>query len=96
MIQEACETTQQRVKGLNLKQWFLRLGTQCYGDLCNPGTNGPAPRVQNIRSLRNGFKDTISGLASAQPQTQLASQPPQEATECDTEEDPYESDLVLL
>jgi hypothetical protein len=97
MIQEACETTQRRAKDLNSKQWFLRLGTQYYGDLCDPGTNGRAPRVQNIRSLRNGFKDTISGLASTQqPQTPLANQPPQEATECDTEEDPYESDLVLL
>jgi hypothetical protein len=85
MIQEACETTRRRVKGLNSKQWFLRLGTQYYGELCNPGTNGHPPRVQNIRSLRKEFKDTISGFASAQPQTQLASWPPQEATECDTE-----------
>jgi hypothetical protein len=51
MIQDACKTTPCRVKGLKMKQWFLRLGIQYYGDLRNLGTTGRAPRVQNIRWL---------------------------------------------
>jgi hypothetical protein len=63
MIQDACETTRRNVKGLRTKQWFLRLGVQYIGDLCDPGTSGRAPRVKNIRSLRKAFTDSISGLA---------------------------------
>jgi hypothetical protein len=96
MIQDACEMTQGQVKGLNSKQWFLRLGTKYFGDLCDPGTNGGAPRVQNIWSLRQDFKDTISGLASVQLQTEATSPPPEEATEGNIEEDPYKSNLVLM
>jgi hypothetical protein len=49
MIQDVCETTQckVKVKGLNTEQWFVRLGTKYYGDLCKPGTKDHAPRVQN-------------------------------------------------
>jgi hypothetical protein len=96
MIQDACEATHRKVKGLKTKQWFVRLGTMYYGDLCDPGTNRRAPRVQNIRSLRKDFNDTISGFASTQRQTDKASQAPdEEARECETEEDPHESDLAV-
>jgi hypothetical protein len=97
MIQNACETTRRSVKGLKSKQWFVRLGTMYYGDLCDPGTNGRAPRVHNIRSLRKDFKDTVSVLATQQQA--VASRPEEEEKECDErdiEEDPHESDLVLL
>jgi hypothetical protein len=42
-IEEACETTLRYVKGLKTKQWFVRLGTKYFGDLCVPGTKGRAP-----------------------------------------------------
>jgi hypothetical protein len=102
MLQDACETTRRRVKGLKSKQWFVRLGTNYLGDLADPGVKGCAPRVQNIRSLQIDFNDTISRLASQQQETEAAGRPaPAEeetATDCDTEQqqDRYESDLVLL
>ena len=52
--------------------------------------------MQNILSLRQDFKDTISGLASVQQQTEATSPPPEEATEGNIEEDPYKSNLVLM
>jgi hypothetical protein len=73
MLQDACETTRRRVKGLKSKQWFVRLGANYLGDLADPGVKGHAPRVQNIRSLGNDFNDTISRLASQQQQTEAAS-----------------------
>ena len=102
MLQDACKTTRRRVKGLKSKQWFVRLGTNYLGDLADPGVNGRAPRVQNIRSLRKDFNDTISRLASSQQETEAASRPaPEEdtTTGCDTEQEEdsqQESDLVLL
>ncbi len=102
MLQEACETTRRRVKGLKTKQWVVRLCTNYLGDLADPGVNGRAPRVQNIRSLRKDFNDTISRLASSQQETEAASRPaPEEdtTTGCDTEQEEdsqQESDLVLL
>jgi hypothetical protein len=44
MLQDACESTRWRVKGLKSKQWFVRLGTKYLGDLADPGINGRAPR----------------------------------------------------
>jgi hypothetical protein len=40
--------------------------------LADPGFNGRAPRVQNIRSLQKDFNDTISWLASLQHETEAA------------------------
>jgi hypothetical protein len=68
-----------------------------YGDLCDPGTNGRAPRVHNILSLPKDFKDTIYVLATQQQV--VASRPEGEGSECDKcdiEEDPHKSNLVLL
>ena len=48
MMEDACETTQRRVKGLKTKQWFVRLGTNFMGDLSDPGTKRRAPWVRNI------------------------------------------------
>ena len=99
MLQDACETTRRRVKGLKSKQWFVRLGTKDLGDLADPGVNGRAPRVQNIRSLRKDFNDTISHVASQQETEAVGRPAPEEdtATDCDTEqEDRHGSDLVLL
>jgi hypothetical protein len=98
-IEEACETTLRYVKGLKTKQWFVRLGTKYLGDLRVPGTKGRAPRVQNIRSLRQDFKDTISALASQRQAEAEHPVPRKEQEEQSTEgeiEDPHESDLVLL
>jgi hypothetical protein len=97
MLQDACETTRRRVTGLKSKQWFVRLGTKYLGDLADPGIHGRAPRVQNIRSLRKDFKDTVSRLASQQErEAQPEEQEDTPRTDCDTEEDPHESNLVLL
>jgi hypothetical protein len=75
MLQDACETTRQQVKGLKSKQWFVRLGgTHYFGNLADSGVNGCAPRVQNICSLQKDFNDAISRLASQQ-ETEAASQP---------------------
>jgi hypothetical protein len=98
-IEEACETTLRYVKGLKTKQWFIRLGTKYFGDLCVPGTKGRAPRVKNIRALRQDFKDTISALASQRQAEADHPVPQKEQEEQSTEgeiEDPQESDLVLL
>ncbi len=99
MIQDACDTTRRQMKTTKSKEWFLRLGQEYIGNLSDPGTSGRAPRVQNIRSLRKVFNDTIARLASQQ-EMEAASQPaPEEdtTTDCNTEqEDPHESDLVLL
>jgi hypothetical protein len=69
-----------------------------YGDLCDPGTNGRAPRVHTIWSLlRKDFNDTISVLATQQQP--VAIQLEEEEKKCDKrdiEEDPHECDLVLL
>jgi hypothetical protein len=46
--------------------------------------------------LRQDFKDIISGLASTQQQIEATGPPPEEATEGNTEEDPYKSNLFLL
>ena len=99
MLQDACETTRRQVKGLKSKQWFVRLGTNYLGDLANPGVNGRAPRVQNIRSLRKDFNNTISRLASQQEMEAADRPEPDEDTTIDgdtEQEDPHESDLVLL
>jgi hypothetical protein len=40
MIEEDCEITRCQVKGLKTKEWFARLGSKFYGDLCQPGTKG--------------------------------------------------------
>jgi hypothetical protein len=68
--------------------------------LANSGVNGRALRVQNIRSLQKDFNNTISRLTSQQ-ETEAAGQPASEentTSDCDTteQEDPHESDLVLL
>jgi hypothetical protein len=52
MIEGDCEIRQLQIKGLKTKQWFFRLGSRIYGDLYQPGTKGRAPRVQNIRVIR--------------------------------------------
>jgi hypothetical protein len=75
MLQDACETTRRYVKGLKTKQWFLRIGTQYYSDILDPGMEGRAPRVANIRSLRKEFKNSISELASAQQPTEAPNLP---------------------
>jgi hypothetical protein len=62
MIQDACQATHRKVKGMRTKQWFIRLGTQSIGDLCHPGTKGCSPRVQNIQSKRRNFQHAISKL----------------------------------
>jgi hypothetical protein len=99
-IEEACETTLLYVKGLKTKQWFIRLGTKYFGDLCVPGTKGPAPGVKNIRALPRDFKDTISALASqrqAEADQPLPQKEQEEQQSMEGEiEDPHESDLVLL
>jgi hypothetical protein len=98
MIQDACQATHRKVKGMKTKQWFIRLGTHYIGDLCHPGTKGRPPRVQNIRSLRRNFQHAISKLP---PQSQQQNEAQVEETnESDTDEegpnDHYENDLVLL
>jgi hypothetical protein len=104
MLQDACETTSWPVKGLKLKglkfkQWFVRLGTDYLGELADPGVNGRAPWVQNICPLQKDFIHTISRLASQQ-EIEAAGWPAPEENmtgDCDMEqEDPQESDLVLL
>ncbi len=97
MIQDACQATHRKVKGMKTKQWFIRLGTHYIGDLCHPGTKGRPPRVQNIRSLRRNFQHAISKLPP-QPRQRIQAQV-EETNESDTEEGPndhYENDLVLL
>jgi hypothetical protein len=61
----------------------------------------PRQRSENdpgTRWLRPEFKNSISGLASAQQTTEATSQQQQQqATECEMEEeDPHKSDLVIL
>jgi hypothetical protein len=51
--------------------------------------------VKNIRSLRKAFTDSISGLAQT-TEANDNQQQTEEATECEIEDDPHESDLVLL
>jgi hypothetical protein len=99
MIEEDCEITRCKVLGLKTKQWFVRLGTQYYGDLCQPGMKGRAPRVQNIRSLRQGFKATISSFPSPRQAGLVPEVQEDESNEGELEEgtdDPHESDLLLL
>jgi hypothetical protein len=98
MIQDACDTTRRQMKTTKSKEWFLRLGQEYIGDLSDPGTSGRAPRVQNIRSLRKAFKDSISALAqqTSVPTNTSGEQEQEEEKECEREEDPHESDLVLL
>jgi hypothetical protein len=103
MIEDDCEITQLQIKGLRTKQWFVRLGSRFYGDLCQPGTKGRAPRVQNIRVIRQCFKNTISRLSSQLQQAEVARPPAQEEEEVNAGEleeegtdDPHESDLLLL
>jgi hypothetical protein len=98
-VQGACETTQRKLRGTKTKEWFVRLGFQCIGDLAEPGTTGRAPRVNNIRAIRKRFRDAT---AKTQQQTE-ADQPREEESKEDdeTEEegahsDPFENDLVLL
>jgi hypothetical protein len=51
MMEDNCEVTRCKIKGMKMKQWLVRLGSQYYGDLGVPGTKGRAPRVQNIRAI---------------------------------------------
>jgi hypothetical protein len=100
MIQDACETTRRSVKGMKAKQWFVRLGSQYYGDLSDPGTEGRAPRVQNIRAKRQDFQDAISKLPSSlQEEEDLPLEEDEEANQGNKEEETgvrHENDLVLL
>jgi hypothetical protein len=41
MMEDNCEVTRCKIKGMKTKQWFVRLGSQYYGDLGVPGTKGP-------------------------------------------------------
>jgi hypothetical protein len=65
-----------------------------------PGTKSQAPRVKNIRALRQDFKDTISALASqrqAEADHPLLQKKKEEQQSTKGEiEDPHQSDLVLL
>jgi hypothetical protein len=56
---------------MKTKQWFVRLGSQYYGDLCDPGTKGQTPRVQNIRAKWRDFQDAISKLSSLRQEADL-------------------------
>jgi hypothetical protein len=100
MIQDACEATRRQVKGLKTKQWFVRLGSQYYGDLSDPGTKGRAPRVQNIRAKRRDFQDAVSKLPSLQQEAELPLEEDEEevTNEGHNEQtgDRHENDLVLL
>jgi hypothetical protein len=95
-VQDACETTQRKLKGMKTKEWFVRLGTWHAGDLCDPGTKGRAPSVYNIDKIRRDFVDGI--LRQAQQETSLSEEESKEqggVEECHTKP-PYERDLVLL
>jgi hypothetical protein len=75
---------------MKTKQWFVRLGTQYIGDMCDPGTQGCTPVVNNIDAMRQVFQDGIS-----QQQAQQAVDPTEEGGE-ELEEDtndPHESDF---
>jgi hypothetical protein len=96
-IQDACETTQRKLKGMKTKEWFVRLGTQYSGHMCDPGTKGPAPSVQNIEAIRRDFLHGISQQAyqesapAAEEESQLESD-----VECPTNAPCCARDLVLL
>jgi hypothetical protein len=64
MIKENCEVTRCKIKGMKTKQWFVRPGSQYYGNLCDPGTKGRAPRVHSIQAKRRDFQDAITKLPS--------------------------------
>jgi hypothetical protein len=96
MVGDACEITQRRVKGLNTKQWFIRLGTMYIGDLDDPGTKGRPPRVRNIRAMRQDFENAILKLRPQQGVNldQEEEEPDEELEEAT--DDTHERDLVLL
>jgi hypothetical protein len=71
MMEDNCEVTRCKIKGMKTKQWFVRLGSQYYGDLGVPDTKGHAPRVQNIRAIRQDFQDAASKLPSPRHEAEL-------------------------
>jgi hypothetical protein len=93
-IQDACETTQRKLKGMKTKQWFVRLGTRYIGDMCDPGTQGCAPVVNNIDVMRRVFQDGISRQQAQQGVTYPTDEGGEESEE-DTN-NPKKSDFVLL
>jgi hypothetical protein len=60
-----------QIKGDETKQWFVRLGSQFYGDLRDPGTKGWAPLVQNIQAKQRDFQDAVSKLPSPPHKAEL-------------------------
>jgi hypothetical protein len=100
MVEENCEVTRCKIKGMKTKQWFLRLGSQFYGDLRDPGTKGRAPRVQNIRAKRRDFHDAVSKLPSPRHEAELPEEEEEDASKAGHNEDEtgdrHENDLVLL
>jgi hypothetical protein len=94
-IQDSCEATHRKVRGLKTKQWFVRLGTHYVGNLRDPGTKGRAPRVQNIRAKRGDFQDAVSKLPR-QRQAEVEEGKEEVGDEEEGTTDPHENDLVLL
>ncbi len=96
MIQDACEVTHRKVKGLKTKQWFVRLGTGYIGDLSDPGTKGRAPRVTNIRAKRGDFQDAMSKLPFLRQGRLIQEEDSKEDELEDGTHDTHENDIVLL
>jgi hypothetical protein len=97
MMEDNCEVMRCKIKGMKTKQWFVRLGSQYYGDLGVPGTKGHAPQVQNIRAIPRDSHDAVSKLPSPRHEAELTEE--EEANEAGHNNetgDRYENDLVLL
>jgi hypothetical protein len=98
MIQDECQASHPKVKGMKTKQWFMRLGTHYIGDLCPPSTKGCPPWVQKIQSKQQNFQYAISKKLPLQPWQHIQAQV-EETKKSDTEEGPndhYKNGLVLL
>ena len=58
-LQDKCELVQHQPRGFTNQIWFVKVGAKYWADAVAPGSMGGGPRIRNIGSLRNSFRDDV-------------------------------------
>jgi hypothetical protein len=77
-----------QVKGMKMKQWFVRLGTKFIGDLADPGsTKGPSPPWVTKEEFKNAITKMKMGQQAEEADRPGEENKEQESKEGETEEE---------
>ena len=102
-LQDKCELVQRQPRGFTNQVWFVKVGAKYWADAVAPGSMGDGPRIRNIRSLQNSFRDDVYKTTMEQKKQQVetsvgSSEEPTITGEQEPadEENRYKDDLIML